>query len=310
MDAKQRAAFEEIGSVDVAYEVPGGDRYRVNIYRQRGNIALAIRRVTREIPDFQKLHLPPAIGQIAEQNQGLVLLAGATGSGKSTTIASMLQHINRTRRCHIVCIEDPIEYLFEDDKALFSQREIGIDVANFDLALKYLMREDPDIVLIGELRDRDTFQAALQAAETGHLVFGTVHASDAPGTIARVLHLFPSDVRNAYRQTLAANLRAIICQKLIPSIREDVDRVPAVEILRAIPTVRQLITEDRDSDLSEVIRSNEKDGMQSFTRSLLNLIESNLIDPRIAYEVAPKVEELKMLMKGISTGGGGLVGRG
>ena len=249
MSDLQRALFEQHGSVDIAHELAGGDRFRVNISRQRGNIGLAVRRVTKEIPTFEALHLPAVVEQIAKEHQGLVLLSGPTGCGKSTTIAAMIESINLSRPCHIVTIEDPIEFLFEDKKALVSQREIGIDVETFESAMKYLLRTDPDVVLIGEMRDRDTFQSALQAAETGHLVFGTVHASSAAQTIGRILHLFPADTRSAYRQILAMNLRAVVCQMLIPSVCEEFDRVPAVEVLRTNPTVRQLIQEDRDDEL-------------------------------------------------------------
>ncbi len=309
MTDKQKAYFQEHGNIDLAYEIPGGDRFRVNVYRQRGRVSLAARRVTREILDFEALHLPDSIEQIAERHQGLVLLSGATGSGKSTTIAAMLEHINKSRACHIVTIEDPIEYLYEDKKALVNQREIGIDVDTFDAALKYLMREDPDVVLIGEMRDHETFQAALQAAETGHLVFGTVHASNAPQTIGRILDLFPPDARDRVRQSLADNLRAIICQKLLPSIAEDVDRIPACEVLMRNPSVTQLITEAREAELGDIIRSHERDGMLSFTKSLLGLIEQDLVDPKVAYDAAPNVDELKMLLKGISSSHSGLIGR-
>jgi len=309
MTDKQHKYFSDHGAIDLACEIPGGDRFRINIYRQRGNVSVSVRRVTRNIRDFEDLHLPASVRTIAEAHQGLVLLSGPTGCGKSTTIAAMLQYINRTRACHIVTIEDPIEYLYEDEKALVNQREIGIDVESFDSALRYLMREDPDVVLIGEMRDYETFQAALQASETGHLVFGTVHASSAPQTIGRILDLFPPEGRDRVRQSLADNLQAIICQKLLPCIAKDVDRIPAVEILIRNPSVRQLISEDRQSELAEVIRSHERDGMLSFTRSLLDLIERNLVDPRVAYEVAPNVDELKMLMKGISSSRTGLLGR-
>jgi len=310
MSDSQRALFEQHGSVDVAHELAGGDRFRVNIFRQRGNIGLAIRRVTKDIPSFEALHLPAVVEQIAKEHQGLVLLSGPTGCGKSTTIAAMIESINRSRPCHIVTIEDPIEFLFEDKKALVSQREIGIDVETFESAMKYLLREDPDVVLIGEMRDRDTFQSALQAAETGHLVFGTVHASSATQTIGRILHLFPSDTRSAYRQILAMNLRAVVCQMLVPSVCEEFDRVPAVEVLQTSSTVRQLIQEDRDDELHDLIRANEPGEMLSFTRSLLDLIEKNYIDPKVAYEIAPSAEELKMLIKGISSGQAGLISRG
>ena len=309
MSEKQRAFFEEHGNIDLAYQVPGGDRFRINVFRQRGLVSVSVRRVSRDIPNFESLHLPPVMEQIAETGQGLVLLAGPSGCGKSTTIAAMLEHVNSTRPCHIVTIEDPIEYIYEDKRALVNQREVGIDVATFDLALKYLMREDPDVVLIGEMRDPETFTAALQAAETGHLVFGTAHASSAPQTIERVLALFPVDQRPLMRQSLAFNMRAIVCQRLLPSIKEDVDRVPAVEVLLMNPSVRQFIEEEREGELADVIRSGERQGMRTITKSLLELIEQDFVDPKVAYLHAPNVDELKMLLKGISAGHSGLTGR-
>jgi twitching motility protein PilT len=306
---EQQDYFRKHGSLDIAHQVPDGDRYRINIFRQRSDVSLAVRRVNREIPDFEQLHLPPVMNKIAQEHQGLVLLSGPTGSGKSTTIASMINYINRTRPCHIVTIEDPIEFLYEDQKALISQREVGIDVESFETALKYLMREDPDVVLIGEMRDRDTFEAALQASETGHLVFGTVHASSAPQTVERVLALYPEGSRSLIRQSLAFNLKSIICQRLLPSIAEDIDRIPAVEVLMMNPSVRQLIEEERDAEIIDVIRANEQHGMQTFTKSLLDLIEGDYIDPHVGYEVAPNPDELKMRLKGISSGHSGLLGR-
>ncbi len=309
MSDEQRRFFAARGCLDLAYELPGSDRFRLNVYRQRGAVSVAVRRVTRNIPDIGSLHLPEIVKKIADEHQGLILVSGPTGSGKTTTIASMLEHINQTRPCHIVTIEDPIEYIYDDKKALVSQREIGIDAESFTSALKYLMREDPDVVLIGEMRDRDTFQAALQAAETGHMVFGTVHASGAAQTIGRILDLFPAETRDGIRQILAFNLRAIICQKLLPSIRKGIDRVPAVEILLTNPSVRQLIAEARDAELPDLIRAHQREGMQSFTMSLMELIENDMVDPKVAYEAAPNVDELKMLMKGISTSQPGLIGR-
>ncbi len=305
----QSKLFREHGSVDLAWELEGSDRFRINVFRQRGRVSLAARRVTRDIPNFEDLHLPPVMGQIAQVQQGLVLLSGPTGCGKSTTIASILQHINRTRACHIVTIEDPIEYLFEDDKALINQREIGIDVENFSAALKFLMREDPDVVLIGEMRDRETFQAALQASETGHLVFCTVHASSSSQTIGRILDLFPVENHPRIRHSLAFNLQAIICQKLLPSIADGVDRVPAVDILLATSTTQKLILEQRDAELPDLIRAHEERGMKSFARSLYELIESEMIEPNIGYEAAPNTDELKMMMKGIKSGQAGLINR-
>jgi len=309
LDERQRARFAETGAIDLAYEWEDTDRFRINIYRQRGNVSIAVRRVTREIPDFESLHLPPGIRTVAESHQGLILLSGPTGSGKSTTIAAMLEYINQTRACHIVSIEDPIEYLYTDKKALIDQREIGIDAADFPSALRSLMREDPDVVLIGEMRDRETFEAALQAAETGHQVFGSVHASTAPGTISRILEMFPATGRDLARHSLASNLTAIICQRLLPGVSKKLPRVPAVEMLLSNATVRKLIQDGRDNDLVEVIRSHEQHGMQSFTRSLMGLIEKDYIDPKVAYDVATNAEELKMLMKGISSSQAGLVTR-
>ncbi|MCY2927170.1 MAG: PilT/PilU family type 4a pilus ATPase [Planctomycetota bacterium] len=309
MDARQTEMFATTGNVDVAYELPHGDRFRANVFRQRGTAAMAVRRVSRNIPDIESLHLPASIHAISQSAQGLILLAGPTGSGKSTTIASMIEHINKTKACHILTLEDPIEYLYESKLALVSQREIGIDVADFAMGLKYMTREDPDVVLIGEMRDHETFQAALQASETGHLVFGTIHASTAYQTIGRVLDLFPSDQRDRVRQSLSFNLRAIICQKLLPSIKPGIPRIPAVEVMISNPSVRQMIAEGRDADLLEVIVSHEVDGMQTFTKSLLDLIEGELIDPKVAYENASNVDELKMRLRGISSSRAGLRGR-
>ncbi|MBS3820744.1 MAG: PilT/PilU family type 4a pilus ATPase [Planctomycetes bacterium] len=305
----QRSYFVHHGQVDIAHEEPGGDRFRINIFLQRGEPSIAVRRVTRNIPNFEQLHLPPVLEKVTQASGGLVLLAGPTGCGKSTTIASMIEYINTQRRCHIVTIEDPIEYLYEDKKALISQREIGIDVQSFQDALRSLLREDPDIVLIGEMRDRDTFEAALQASETGHLVFGTVHASTAPQTVSRILDMFPPESRDNIMQSFAYNLQAIICQKLLPSVADGIDRVPAVEILLSTATVRGLLEDGRDADLADVIRSGEGDGMQCFSRSLFDLIEKDLIDPKAAYSVAPNAEELRMMMKGISQAKTGLVNR-
>jgi len=308
MSPRQQAQFEKTGSVDLALEL--ADRFRINIYRQRGNVSISVRRVTRHIQDFASLHLPPVIEKIADLRAGLVLLSGPTGSGKSTTIAAMLEHVNQTRPCHIVTIEDPIEYLYEDKEALIEQREIGIDVEDYSIALRTLMRHDPDVVLIGELRDEETFQAALRAAETGHLVFGTVHASTAAGTVTRILDLFAADVRQLVRQALAENLQAVLCQRLLPSVAKGIQHVPAVEVLLNNPTVRKLILEGKEVDLPDAIRSHEQYGMQNFSRSLMNLIEKDYIDPEVAYDVAPNPEELRMMMKGISPSQPGLRHRG
>ncbi|MBL7133388.1 MAG: PilT/PilU family type 4a pilus ATPase [Phycisphaerae bacterium] len=306
---KQRQEMADYGGVDLAYQIKGGDRFRINIYRERGRISVAVRRVTRDIPDFETLHLPAVLARITEHTQGLILVSGPTGGGKSTTIASMLELINKTRACHIVTIEDPIEYLYEDKKAIVSQREVGIDVPDFEIALRHLMRQAPDVVLVGEMRDHETFRTAVQAAETGHLVFGTIHASQAPQTISRVLALFPVEGRGLIRQSLVHNLCAIICQRLLPSVLEDVDCVPAVEILTANPAVRKYIQDGKEGELADVIRSEAREGMQTFSMSLLELIEKDYVAPAAAYEAAPNPEELKMLVRGITSGHIGRPGR-
>ena len=288
------------GAVDRAYELEGSDRFRINIFRQRGRLSLAARRVPRIIPEFKDLHLPEMVQKIAEYRQGLVLVSGITGAGKSTTLAAMLEHINRSRSCHIVTIEDPIEFLFEDKKAFINQREIGIDVSTFDDALRYLMREDPDVVLIGEMRDKQSFAAALRAAETGHLVFATVHASSTYQTITRILELFSQDERGLARQSLCFNLRAIISLKLMASIGEGIDRIPATEIMLNTATVRKMLEDERDADIAEIIKTGQSEGMQDFNSSLLELIEKEWVDPRVAYDYSPNADELKMRIKGIS----------
>ncbi|MGD2175895.1 MAG: PilT/PilU family type 4a pilus ATPase, partial [Candidatus Brocadiaceae bacterium] len=214
------AELREKGSLDLGHDFDGG-RVRVNVFLQRGRISLAARLVKNEIPTLEELHLPAELEKITEFQQGLVLVCGITGSGKSTTLASLLEMINGRRRCHILTIEDPIEYLHEDRQSIVNQREIGLDCRDWADALRSAVREDPDVILVGEMRDRETFQAGLRAAETGHLVFGTLHTSSAGGTIGRILDLFPADRHSLIRQSLALNLQGILCQQLIPSYRED-----------------------------------------------------------------------------------------
>ena len=292
------------GSIDIGedFELPDGTthRFRINIFRTRGRSAIAARRVNNEILKFDDLRLPPIMAKIAEHHQGLVLLAGVTGSGKSTTIASMLQHINDNRACHIVTIEDPIEYLFRDSKAIVNQREVGIDVPNFAIGLRALVRENPDVVLIGEMRDKETFEAALQAAETGHLVFGTIHASSASQAFGRIYDLFAAEEREAIRNMLAYQMQAFVYQKLLPTIREDIQRVPACEILLQSPSTRKFILDGREHELDEVIKDHRNDGMQSFTDSLVDLVEKQLVHPKIAIANSAKPEEVKMRLRGIS----------
>lgn len=306
MSPKLIEQFKTKGAADFAYALSDGDRFRINLFKQRGLTSLAARRIVRIIPSFDELNLPAQFQKIAEYRQGFVLLSGITGSGKSTSIAAMIDYINNTRACHVVTIEDPIEYIFEDKKAFINQREIGLDVENFADALKHLMRQDPDVVLVGELRDYETFSAALQAAETGHLVFGTVHSSTTSQTITRILDLFPADERGLVRQSLVFNLKAIVSQKLLPSIKPDTALVPAVEIMLSTPATRKLIDEGRDIEIIDVIREGHHDGMQDFVESLRQLVEKEWIEHSVAYEAAPNPEELRMRLKGIKTGGGSI----
>ncbi len=299
--------FLEHGTLDFAHEVDGSHRFRINIFRQRGMISLAARRVNTTIPPFEELHLPPVLEKVSESTQGLVLVVGPTGCGKTTTIASMIDHINRTRSCHIVTIEDPIEYLFHDAKAIVSQREIGLDVLDFSEALTYLMRQDPDVVFVGEMRDAETVTAGMRAAETGHLVFGTMHSANASQSVHRLLDLFPQTERDLVRQTLALALRAVVSQVLIPCLKEGIDRVPAVEVLIANAAARKLIAEEREADLPSVIRACQQEGMQDITYNLCELVKNGSIDPKEAYKYAPNTEELKMALKGIRTTASGIL---
>lgn len=306
---RQKQQLTQLGSLDLVHENPGGDRFRMNIFRQRGELSLAIRRVNRKIPDFATIHLPAALADICRAHQGLILVTGDTGSGKSTTLASMVNHINNTRQCHVITIEDPIEYLYEDKLSLINQREIGIDVPSYSFALQHIMRQNPDVIVLGEIRDQDTVEAALRASETGHLVLGTLHSPNAGQTVGRLLELCPPEIRDLMRRSIAMNLHAVISQRLLPSIAPGVDRVPAVEILMGGSMTRELILTNREAELGELIRIHEKDEMRSMIRSLQELVDKDLVDHKVAIEHAPNPEELKMLLKGISAMRAGFLGR-
>ena len=303
----QKEFFMEHGTLDFAHEVDGEHRFRTNVFRQRGLISLAARRVNTFIPPFEELHLPPSLETVCNSRQGLVLVVGPTGCGKTTTIASMINYINRTRSCHIITVEDPIEYLFKDQKAIVSQREIGLDTNDFEEALTYLMRQDPDVVFVGEMRDARTVTAGMRAAETGHLVFGTLHSANASQAVHRLLDLFQQNERDLVRQTLSIAIRAIISQVLLPCIKEGTDRIPAVEILITNAAARRLISEGREGDLPNVIRSSQNEGMQDLTYNLCDLVEKGLIDPKEALKYAPNTDELKMALKGIRTTASGIL---
>src|SRR5687768_6753196 len=249
MNERNRKIFEKDGGADFAHtlDVDGTLwRFRVNLLQQLGHVGLVARRVNSWIPDFEGLNLPPSIERLCTYDQGMILLAGVTGSGKSTTIASMLNWINKRYRKHILTLEDPIEFVFTEDKCLINQREIGLDVVDFGIGMKHAVREDPDIMLVGEMRDKETFMTAIHAAETGHLVFGTIHASSASSTIGRILDLFPQEMHSALRSAIAMNMKGIVAQKLLKSIRPGVGRVPTVEIMIFNANVKKAILEEND----------------------------------------------------------------
>lgn len=239
------------------------------------------------------------MGRLPELTQGLVLVCGPTGSGKSTTLAALIEVINDTRPCNIVTLEDPIEYAYTSRCALIAQREIGIDVKNWTEGLRRVLRQDPDVILIGELRDPETFEVSLQASETGHLVFGTMHSATVAQTLGRILELFPSEQHHNIRQSLAFNLQAIVCQKLLPR-REGDGVIPAVELLLSNPSVQKMIREGRDPVLQEILSGDDE--MQTFNQALQQLIQTNVISPRVGYDYSPKPEKLKMLLSGIQLG--------
>jgi len=310
MDERNLAIFEEEGGADFSYacDVDGTRwRFRVNMLKSLGNIGLVARRISNFIPDFRGLYLPESIEQLCHYDQGMVLLAGVTGSGKSTTIGSMLNYINSIYRKHILTLEDPIEFIFTEDKSLINQREIGQDVKDFSIGMKHAVREDPDIILVGELRDEETFMTAIHAAETGHLVFGTIHASSASTTIGRILDLFPEEMHNAIRSAIAFNMKGIVAQKLLKSIRPGVPRVPTCEVMTFTPMIRKLVLEGSDNKLPDAIRIGAEDGMQDFTMSLQQLIDDELIDRPTAFAVAPNKDALKMALKGIDVKAPGIL---
>jgi twitching motility protein PilT len=310
MDERNLLIFEEEGGADFAYvcEVDGVEwRFRVNMLTSLGNIGLVARRINNFIPDFRGLYLPDSIEQLCHFDQGMILLAGVTGSGKSTTIGSMLNYINSIYRKHILTLEDPIEFIYTEDKCLINQREVGQDVKDFGIGMKHAVREDPDIILVGELRDEETFMTAIHAAETGHLVFGTIHASSASTTIGRILDLFPEEMHGAIRSAIAFNMKGIVAQKLLRSIKPGVSRVPTCEVMTFNPMIKKLVLEGKDEKLPDAIRIGAEDGMQDFTMSLKGLIDDELIDRPTAFAVAPNKDALKMALKGIDVKAPGIL---
>jgi twitching motility protein PilT len=303
---KQRKILEEEGGVDFSYVIGQDEcRFRVSLFRQRNRLSLVARRVNNNIPNFSTLGLPPTIEKLCNYPEGLVILAGVTGSGKSTTIASMIDFINEREALHILTIEDPIEFVFTDKKAYINQREIGLDSRDWHKALKDAVRQDPDIILVGELRDVETFEAAVHAAETGHLVFGTLHASSAGTVINRILDLFPPDKHGAIRAALANNLKAVVAQKLVKGLKKG--RVPTNEIMIVNPTIRELIAKGEDRKIPDAIRIGFLEGMVDFNENLRQLVERGDIDKATALEFSPNPDQLKMTLKGIKVAAPGIL---
>jgi twitching motility protein PilT len=321
MTDHHKKILEETGGADFAYIIGDDEcRFRVNVFKQRGRLSLISRRVSNKVPSFEKLGLvvpdheklkkpgePSVFEKMCMLEQGMILLAGVTGSGKSTTIAAMLDYIAEREPLNIITIEDPIEYTFQDKKAVIHQREVGLDVLNWQVALKHAMRQDPDVILVGEMRDRDTFEAGINAAETGHLVFGTIHASSGPSTLGRILDLFPADMHHAIRQALAFNLKAVVCQKLLPALKPGKGRVPTVEIMLVNPIIKELIVKEEDKKIGDAIRICAQEGMVELNDHLRQLVEAGEIERSIAIEVAPNPEALKMALKGIKVMQAGFV---
>ncbi|MBT3191282.1 MAG: PilT/PilU family type 4a pilus ATPase [Verrucomicrobia bacterium] len=292
-----RDSFDNDHEADFSHAEEGVGRFRVNLFMCQGSPTLALRHVKDKIPSFSDIHVPEGVAALAHIQRGIVLLSGTTGSGKSTTLAAILGEINRTQRRRIITIEDPIEYVFEDDQSIITQREVGLDTMSFESSLKHLMRQDPDVILIGEMRDPTSIRTAFLAAETGHLVLSTLHAGTADQAIPRILDVFPATEHASTRMAVAANLRAVVCQRLIPASGGGV--VPAVEILINTSTVRKLLEQNQLETLGAAIETGGEDGMQSFNQSIYELIKSGAITEADGMLYATNPESLRMNLQGI-----------
>ena len=292
------AKFNKLGDLDLSYVEDEVGRFRVNVHKQRGETAFTLRHVKNEILSIDKIGVPPVVKKLAESERGIIILTGTTGSGKSTTLAAMLEHVNQNFKKHCITIEDPIEYEFEDKKSLFEQREVGIDTDSFRFALTHALRQDPDIIMVGEMRDKVSFDAALQAADTGHLVLSTLHATNASQAITRILDFYEHNEQESIRIALSMNIRAVISQRLIPKAFGG-GVAPAVEIMVNSPVIRKLLEQDRLEKLPAAISAGKDDGMQTFNQSLLGLMNEGLITEEDALRTASNPEALKMAMKGI-----------
>jgi twitching motility protein PilT len=305
-----RAKLEQLGGLDFSHHDTGGDRFRCSVFQSGGGLHAAIRRVNPRIPDFNELHLPAVYEQFTHSaHDGLIIICGVTGSGKSSTLAAMIDHINQTRQCNVITIEDPVEYAFKPKMSFISQREIGLDVPDFQQALRAAVRQDPDVIMIGEMRDKATLMAGIQAAETGHLVYVTLHTADTMQAFTRILEFFSTEEHPFIRSSLANSLRAVAAQRLVPSIRSETQRVPATEVLLNNGIVADRIREGRDEDLPAIIAGGAEMGMHDFTSSLLRLVKENWVDLKVAEKYAPNVELLRSRVRGIDVKSDGLVSK-
>jgi twitching motility protein PilT len=282
---------------DFSYYLPDVGRFRTNCFFQRGTPCLAMRFVKTQVPSFEELGLLPVLRQIAESPRGIVLLAGSTGCGKSTTLAAMVEHINANSRKHIITLEDPIEFVFEDNQSVIEQREIGLDTSSFEHGLKYVLRQDPDVIMIGEMRDGTSFTAAMSAADTGHLVLSTIHTTNAAQSVGRILDFFKPDERDQVRRQLAATLQAVVCQRMVSAIAGGM--TPAQEILINSGTVRKLIEENRLEKLGAAIETGSEEGMINFNQSLFQLVKEGKVTQKEALAKASNAQALEMNFQGI-----------
>jgi len=289
--------LEEQREIDFSYYVPSIGRFRTNLFQQRGQWCLAMRYVKTIVPSFEELGLLDQIKRIAESPRGIVLVAGSTGCGKSTTLAAMIEHINANFKKHLVTLEDPIEYVFEDNQCVIEQREVGLDTLSFHHALKHVLRQDPDIIMIGEMRDSISFTAAMSAADTGHLVLSTLHTTNAAQSVSRILDFFKADEREQIRRQLAGTLQAVVCQRMVNTIAQGM--TPAVEILINTPTVHKLIEENRLDKLPAAIETGTDDGMINFNQALFQLVKDGKVSEKEALTKATNPQALEMNFKGI-----------
>ena len=292
----QKRKFEEEKELDFSLALTGMDRFRVNVHIQRGSVEAAFRRISLFIPSMEELQLPPVIADLARKQNGLVLVTGPTGTGKTTTLASMINLINSERTCVIMCIEDPIEYIFTNNKSIIKQREVYRDTNSFAEALKRCLRQDPDVIVVGEMRDLETISTALTAAETGHLVLATLHTPDAPQTVERIIDVFPPYQQQQVRQQLSKALQGIVSQKLAPRASGK-GRIMVPEIMMATPGVRNLIRERQVEQLRSTMQTGGQYGMRTFDKSLKDLCDKGIISYETAIELATDVNELKNLMR-------------